>query len=40
MLENLVGYYKKKEGVIKKILACIFSQKLVLGKPIVISLDR
>ena len=33
MLENIAGYYKKSDGVIKKkILGCIFSKKLVLEK--------
>jgi hypothetical protein len=33
MLENLVEYYKKVDGKTKKkILGCIFSEKLVLEK--------
>jgi hypothetical protein len=33
MLENLVEYYKKADGKTKKkILGCIFSEKLVLEK--------
>ena len=33
MLENLVSYYRKSDGKTKKkILGCIFSEKLVLEK--------
>ena len=33
MLENIVSYYRKSNGaVMKKILGCIFSEKLVLEK--------
>jgi len=32
MLENLVDHYKKADGKTKKILGCIFSEKLVLEK--------
>jgi len=33
MLENLTGYYKAADGQIKrKILGCIFSEKLVFEK--------
>jgi hypothetical protein len=33
MLENLAGYYKESDGQTKrKILGCIFSEKLVFEK--------
>ena len=33
MLENLVEFYKKADGVTKKkILGCIFSEKLIIEK--------
>lgn len=33
MLENIVEYYRKSDGVTKKkILSCIFSKKIVLEK--------
>ncbi len=41
MLENLTGYYKSADGQTKKkILGCIFSEKLVFESPPSLKLQR